>query len=99
MNIPSKKKNLEVTERIKELCKPTYVCSHTEGSVTIETRLFGPVTPERIEKAKAETKRRANMLQPYVPLTDNDTYQQQRNDRHKRIEDDFEGFEEAEFVA
>lgn len=88
-------------ETLSPRVDPTFVCSHTQGNVTVQTRLFGPMTPERIATAKAETTRRADMIQPYVPLTDNDTYkrfQQMDRGRDRRgFRDDYNGT--GEFIG
>lgn len=83
----------------KSLTVPTYRTQATVGAVTIKTSLYGPVSPERIAETNAETKRRADMLQPYIPMTDDDLCKRRKAKRDTRrgFRDDYT--EDGEFIG
>lgn len=44
--------------------KPTHILTATHGTVTVVTKLYGEVTPERIETEQRITMHRAEQLDP-----------------------------------
>lgn len=42
--------------------EPSYILSEQRGNAKVVVVLYGPVTPERIEKAHREAKHRAHQL-------------------------------------
>ena len=92
------KREAPVTDSLRAMLEPTYVCSHTQGSVTIDTRLFGLVTVERMEQAQRETARRADMLQPYIPpMEDDKIFRRPRPESRRGFRDDYD--DEGDFIG
>ena len=63
-----------ISPAVAALLVPTYTFATTVGSVTIHTNLYGEITPERVAKARAKSKHRAEQLNPEAPTPRRDTH-------------------------
>lgn len=84
--------------------EPTMILNTTQGSVTLLTKLYGEMTPARLEKEKALHKHRLEQLQPPVKLTPAEEYRkfkaeerEARTSRRMRGDFDTEDFGEDDF--